>query len=239
MKMRAMPDDFNNIEALHGSYGNSSYSGGAVHVVGPPVHSPMDYPQSHGDYGGLGLRPLMVDPNRRTVHDEHLSSAGLTSPYGQVGYAQPSPTSTTDIMASLSNQSGRYFSGGYPSQIATTQQRETSMYGRHHSMDSYGLQGRQAARPLQSLQPLNRSRSDSLQSPLRTSMSWKGDSIDYGNYQQPQALSPSNSLRPAPIYQGDLSSNTSNQQPQYTSDTYAGKYQTSTPMKLRSVLTNP
>lgn len=221
MKMRAVPDDFDNVQALHSPYG--SYSGGAVHIVGPPMHSQMDYPQNHGEYG-LGLRPLMVDSSRRPEHDEHLSSASLASPYGQVGYAQPSPVGTTDMLSSLSNQGGRYFSSSYPSQLPSGQHRDTSLYNRHNSMDSYGMQNRQGTRPIQPLQPLSRARSDSLQSPLgRTSMSWKGDTIDYGGYQQPQTLSPPTSIRQAPLYQGDLPSNTTSQQPQYSNDTYAGK----------------
>ena len=49
----------------------------------------------------------------------------------------------------------------------------------------HGHQGRHQIRPLQPLQlrdTMTRSRSDSLQSPLRTSMSWKGDAIDYTTY---------------------------------------------------------
>ena len=220
MKMRAVPDGFDNVQALHSPYG--SYPGGALHVVGPPIHSPMEYPQSHGDYG-LGLRPLMVDPTRGSEHDDHFASGSLPSSYGQAGYTHQTPVGTTDMLSSLSNQSGRYFSN-YPSQIPLAQHRDTSLYTRHNSMDSYGMQAtREEARPIHTLQPPGRSRSDSLQSPLRTSMSWKGDTLDYGNYQQPQTLSPSNPLRQAPLYQGDLSTSVNSQQPQYSSDTYACK----------------
>ena len=54
-------------------------------------------------------------------------------------------------------------------------------------------------------------------------MSLKGDTIVYGTYQEPQTMSPSTSIRHAPLYQGDLSTSSSNQQQQYSNDTYAGK----------------
>jgi hypothetical protein len=215
LKMRAVPDDFDNVQALHSPYG-------AVHGIGTPMQSPVDYSQNYGD-PGLGMRPLMVDPMRRQEHDGHLSPTGLSPAFGHVGFAPSGSIGSADLLSPLSlTNSDRYYSNHLTSPIGSGP-RSSSFFQRHNSIDSYGVQAsRQGLRPLQPLQlreTISRSRSESLQSPLRSSMSWKGDSIDYASYPQPSAASPSNNGRQPSLYPIDQGSNTVNQQ-QYDGNTY-------------------
>lgn len=220
--MRAVPPGFDNVQALHSSYGNYT---GAGHNVGTSLQSAGEYSQSYDDQV-LGLRPLMVDPIRRQEHNGNFSASGLASPFG---YAPSNSSSTTDVISSFSPNE-RYFSSNLASPDGTGIR---SLYGRHNSIDSYGLQAaRQGVRPIQPLNmrdTLPRTRSDSLQSPLKTSVSWKGTSINYGSYQPSQTLSPLSSQQ-VPLYQGDQSGSVAGlqQQTQYTAGNYASKSFTKT-----------
>lgn len=133
--------------------------------------------------------------------------------------------STPDMLSPLSLAGGdRYYSSHLGNPVGTGA-RNSNLYNRHNSSDGYGMQAsRQGARPLQPLQlreTMSRSRSDSLQSPLRSSMSWKGDSIDYASYPPPGGQSPSSNGRQPSIYQGDQSGgNSVNQQQQYDNSNY-------------------
>ncbi|AEO56334.1 hypothetical protein MYCTH_2301118 [Thermothelomyces thermophilus ATCC 42464] len=177
MKMRAVPEDFDSLSALHSPYG-------AVHALGTPITSPVDL-------GGSSYAPLMVDV-RRHDGDEHLSPTGLSPAFGNIGFGHSAGLGTPDILSPISPTStDRY---GYPSHLSTTPlsagPRTSNPFARQASLDSgmqmHNAHSRQQIRPLQPLQlrdTMTRSRSDSLQSPLRSSMSWKGDAIDYTTYQ--------------------------------------------------------
>ncbi|KAK4155944.1 hypothetical protein C8A00DRAFT_13065 [Chaetomidium leptoderma] len=181
MKMRAVPEDFDSLSALHSPYG-------AVHGLGTPITSPVDLGPS--PYGDHMMRPLMVDV-RRHDGDEHLSPTGLSPAFGSIGFNHSGGLSTPDILSPISPTStDRY---GYPGHLSTSSMsggpRTSNPFARQPSLDS-GMQmhnhhSRQQIRPLQPLQlreTMTRSRSDTLQSPLRSSMSWKGDAIDYTTY---------------------------------------------------------
>jgi hypothetical protein len=159
---------------------------------------------------------------RRQERDEH---PGFSPAFGHVGYAPPGSIGTPDLFSPLSpTASGRYYSSHLTSPIGSGP-RSPNLFNRHNSIDSYGMQAsRQGPRPLQPLQPretMSRSLSESLQSPLRSNMSWKGDSIDYASYPAPGATSPSNNGRQPSLYQIDQQGggNAVNQQ-QYNSNTY-------------------
>ncbi|KAL2197529.1 hypothetical protein P885DRAFT_68660 [Corynascus similis CBS 632.67] len=181
MKMRAVPEDFDSLSALHSPYG-------AVHGLGTPITPPVDLGGS--SYADHMMRPLMVDV-RRHDGDEHLSPTGLSPAFGSIGFGHSAGLSTPDILSPISPTStDRY---GYPSHLSTTPlsagPRTSHPFTRQASLDSgmqmHGHHSRQQIRPLQPLQlrdTMTRSRSDSLQSPLRSSMSWKGDAIDYTTY---------------------------------------------------------
>ena len=180
IKMRAVPDDFDNVQALHSPYG-------AVHGLGTPITSPVDFGAS--SYADHMMRPLMVDV-RRAEGDDHLSPTGLSPAFGSIGFNPSATMSGSDILSPLSpNSNDRY---GYSSHLSTPLSagpRTSNPFARQNSLDSsmqmHSHHQRQQIRPLQPLQlreTMSRSRSDNLQSPLRSSMSWKGDSIDYTTY---------------------------------------------------------
>lgn len=181
IKMRAVPEDFDNVGALHSQYG-------AVHGLGNPMNSPVDF--GTPSYADHMMRPLMVDV-RRPEGEDHMSPTGLSPAFGSIGFGPSGNMSNPDILSPLSPTStDRY--GGYSSHLSTTgmgsgaRASPNNPYGnRQNSMDGSMMGQRHGIRPLQPLQlreTMTRSRSDNLQSPLRSSMSWKGDSIDYTTY---------------------------------------------------------
>lgn len=224
IKMRAVPDDFDNVQALHSPYG-------AVHGLGTPMASPVDFSgSSYADHMMRG--PLMVDV-RRAEGDDHMSSTGLSPGFNGIGFNSSPSLSNPDILSPLSQSStDRY---GYSSHLSTplsAGHRSTSNpFTRQNSMESSSLpvQSHHSSRhqvrtlqPLQLRETLTRSRSDNLQSPLRTSMSWKGDSIDYTTYQHGPSGSPQLSGRQQSVYQPDNATTMGG----YESSTYAGKLST-------------
>jgi hypothetical protein len=217
MKMRAVPDDFDNVQALHSPYG-------AVQGINTPMQSPVDFAPQYTDHL---IRPLMVDTMRRTEHDEHISPTGLSLAFGQVGFHPGGAMGSPDALSPLSlNSADRYYSSHLSSPLSAGS-RGTSLFDRHNSLSSLSHVG-QHSRPLQPLQlreTMSRSRSDSLQSPLRTSMSWKGEAIDYNHYQAEQQ-SPQLSGRQQPGYRPDQGSGNSGSATanisQYDGGTYSG-----------------
>jgi hypothetical protein len=197
MKMRAVPDDFDNVQALHSPYG-------AVQATGTPLVSPVDYAPSYGDH--TMMRPLLVDTMRRQDLEDHISPTGLSPAFNHVGFAPPGSIGTSDILSPLSMAStDRYYSSHLSSPLSSGP-RSSNPFLRQNSSDNYTIHGqsRQQMRPLQPLQlreTMSRSRSESLQSPLRSSMAWKGDSLDYGTYQAGVASSPTLSGRQQSMYQ--------------------------------------
>jgi hypothetical protein len=181
--MRAVPDDFDNVQALHSPYG-------AVHGLGSnPLASPVDFGGSYGDHL---MRPLMVDVRRHGSGgaDDHLSPTGLSPAFGNIGFNPSGILTNSDILSPMPGGStDRY---GYSSHLSTplgSGSRTSNPYARPTIDTSMSMQSHHARQQIRPLQPLSirdtltRTRSDSLQSPLRTSMSWKGDSIDYTTYQ--------------------------------------------------------
>jgi len=231
IKMRAVPDDFDNVQALHSPYG-------AVHGLGTPITSPVDFGAS--SYADHMMRPLMVDV-RRPDGEDHLSPTGLSPAFGSIGFNPSATLSTPDILSPMSPSStDRY---GYSSHLSgplSAGPRTSNPFTRQTSLDS-GMQmhnphSRQQIRPLQPLQlreTMNRSRSDTLQSPLRSSMSWKGDSIDYTTYHG--GTSPQMGGRQPGLYTQDQMGGTSTGGlGGYDSSNYSGKNKS----RLRSSQTN-
>jgi hypothetical protein len=196
IKMRAVPDDFDNVQALHSPYG-------AVHGLGAPMSSPIEFGTQQ--YGDAMLRPLMIDP-RRPEGDEHMSPTSINpSSYGHMGFHPSGPMSSSDVMSPISPSStDRYPYGSQVSTPLSSAPRSANPFiGRHNSLDAAMHMNRQGYRPLQPLHlrdPMSRSRSEALQSPLRTSMSWKGESVDYTDMHHP-STSPTLSDRQSSLYQ--------------------------------------
>jgi len=219
MKMRAVPDDFDNVQALHSPYG-------AVHGIGTPMQSPVDFVPQYTDHM---MRPLMVDTMRRNENDEHISPTGLSPAFGHVGFAPAGSMGTPDVLSPLSlNSTDRY----YPSHLSSPMSagpRSSNPFDRQNSYQALSPHSRQQVRPLQPLQlreTMSRSRSESIHSPLRSSMSWKGETLDYGNYQTGQP-SPQLSGRQQSVYQPDQIGNSTVNAHQYDGNTYSSSSQVS------------
>jgi hypothetical protein len=198
MKMRAVPDDFDNVQALHSPYG-------AVHGIGSPMQSPVDFPP----YTDHMMRPLMVDPMRRNKNDDHISPTGLTSPFGHAGFAPAGSLDTSDILSPLSLNSTDHYYSSHLSSPMSAGPRSSNPFDRQHSYQalSHSRQNVRSLQPLQLREAMSRSRSESIHSPLRSSMSWKGETLDYGNYTTGQP-SPQLSGRQQSVYQHDRIDNT-------------------------------
>ncbi|GAB1314279.1 hypothetical protein MFIFM68171_04489 [Madurella fahalii] len=207
IKMRAVPEDFDSLGALHSPYG-------ALHGLTTPITSPVDLGAS--SYADHMMRPLMVDV-RRPDGDEHLSPTGLSPAFGGIGFNASGGLSSPDILSPLSPTStDRYgYSSHHPAAPLSAGPRTSNPFARQSSLDSgmqlHGHHSRQQIRPLQPLQlrdSMSRSRSDTLQSPLRSSMSWNRDSIDYTTYQGGNS-SPQIGGRQHSLYQQDQMGGTS------------------------------
>lgn len=235
IKMRAVPDDFDNVQALHSPYG-------AVHGLGTPITSPVDFGGSaYGDH--MMGRPLMVDV-RRPDGEDHLSPTGLSPAFGSIGFNPSATLSTPDILSPMSPGSGDRY--GYSSHLSgplSAGPRTSNPFARQTSIDSsmqmHNPHSRQPIRPLQPLQlreTMNRSRSDTLQSPLRSSMSWKGDAIDYTTY--PSGHSPQLGPRAGMYGQDSMGGTSSSGLGGYDSSNYSGKTKTNhQPLPQTTILT--
>lgn len=207
IKMRAVPDDFDNVQALHSPYG-------AVHTINAPLTPPVDFgAQSYAEHM---MRPLMLDTIRRPEGDSNMSPTGMSPSFGSIGFSSPDMMSP---MSATSNDRG-YYSSHLASPLSSGP-RTSNPFARQGSLDtSMQMQNRQQMRPLQPLQlreTMSRSRSDNLQSPLRSSMSWKGDAIDYG-YQN-GVPSPAIPGRQS-VYSSEQNGSASG----YESGSYSGKF---------------
>lgn len=219
MKMRAVPDDFDNVQALHSPYG-------AVHGIGTPMHSPVDFVPGYADQM---MRPLMVDTMRRHEHEEHLSPTGLSPAFGHVGF-QGNSMNSPDVLSPISMNSGdRYgYSGSHLSSPMSAGPRSSNPFDRQNSYQALS-HSRQPIRPLQPLQlreTMSRTRSESIQSPLRSSMSWKGEQLDYNSYPTGHP-SPQLSGRQQSVYQPDQIGNNSVNAHQYDANGFSGSSQLS------------
>ncbi|KAI9646528.1 hypothetical protein NHQ30_004521 [Ciborinia camelliae] len=194
MKMRAVPDDFDNVQALHSPYG-------AVHGIGTPMQSPVDFVPNYQDQM---IRPLMVDTMRRHEQDDHMSPTGMSPAYGHVGFTPGSSIGTPDNLSPLSiTSSDRYFPSHLSSPMSSGP-RSSNPFDRQGGYQAVSQprhhNGGRPLQPLQLRETMSRSRSESLQSPLRSSMSWKGETLDYANYHTGQQ-SPQSTGRQQSIYQ--------------------------------------
>ncbi|EEY14123.1 conserved hypothetical protein [Verticillium alfalfae VaMs.102] len=137
IKMRAVPDDFDNVQALHSPYG-------AVHALGAPMASPVEFGSSA--YSDHMMRPLMVDV-RRSEAEDHMSPTGLSPAFGNIGFSASASLSNSDILSPMSPtvHDHRY---GYSSHLSPTSagHRPTNAFGRQTSLDQSMMHGRQHAR---------------------------------------------------------------------------------------------
>ncbi|KAF7443897.1 Homeodomain-containing transcription factor [Pyrenophora tritici-repentis] len=169
MRSRALPDDFDMASALHSPFGNS-------HGLGTPLASPASYNPSFPESNMM--RPLSIDTFRRGPLDSHMSPTGISPAFG--GFAFTPPQSATDTISPVSAHEGSPF-GFHSAPIDTSPRTSnpfTSMpvssppaYAAQHSIPRLSLHADRVVR----------SRAESLQSPLRTSMSYTSDSSNSGD----------------------------------------------------------
>lgn len=155
MRSRALPDDFDMTQALHSPFG-------AIHNVNSNLNSPTYGNMSDGN----GIRPLNIDSLRRIPDGAHMSPTGIAPSYG--GFNFTPPQSVTDTLSPVSPAGDSPFSysptldgqrRGNPFAPVTSPSSFTS----HPHIPRLQLQDRVA-----------RTRSESLTSPLRTSLSYPG-----------------------------------------------------------------
>lgn len=219
IKMRAVPDDFDNVQALHSPYG-------AVHGLGSPLASPMGFgTQAYADHM---IRPLMVDVRRAEGGEDHIPTPGMSPGFGGMAYTPPATMSSPDILSPMTPSSTGDHRYGYGSHLSPMGPgpRTSNPFARQGAMEnSMSVHRGQPARPLQPLQlreTMSRSRSENIQSPLRSSMSWKGDSIDYNSYHHGAGASPQLSARQQSVYQPDQLSAPPTSGLSYESGSYSG-----------------
>jgi hypothetical protein len=180
MKMRAVPDNFDNLQALHSPYG-------AVQGIGTPLQSPSDFASQYGEQ--TMMQPLMVDTMRRRESDkQHITPTGLSPAFGHIGFTPTGSISASGTLTPLSmTSSDRYFGSHLSSPLSAGGPRIANPFNRQTGSDGYQIHSQppkdpRSLQPLQLREAMSRNRSQSLQSPLRSSMPWKSETVDYGEY---------------------------------------------------------
>lgn len=180
ISMRRVPDNFDNVQALHSPYGD-------VQGLSTPLSSPSGFNPS--TYADAMLRPLMVDVHRQGG-DDSAPPTGLSPALGSIGFHQLASVGTSDLLPPASRSSNDRY--GYQSQLSSplsAVSRGSHSFTRQDSLDTLsqmtgphrGMCPSQPVQPFHLRETLSTALSD-LESPLRPSMSWKGNSIDYSNY---------------------------------------------------------
>ena len=214
--MRAVPEDFDNIQALHSPYG-------AVYGLGPSLTSPGE--MGNQPFGGHPNRSLVVDAQRLEA-DDNLSPTTLTPVFEGVGFA-PSAASNPEITSPPSTTSSDRYTT-YSSHLSSFGggRRGSTTYSRGQGRFDSTLQiGQQSMRPLQPLHlrdSLSRQRAGSMQTPLRTGLSWKSEMVDYPGYHQRGNPSSTMTDRPQSIYQMGVTSNVDSGS--YEAESYSGMF---------------
>lgn len=231
IKMRAVPDDFDNVQALHSPYG------AAVHGLGTTLSTPVDFgTPSYGDH--IIRSPLVVDVARRADGEEHVSPTGVPTTFGSVGFTPATAMPNPDLLSPMPSAANdhRY---GYSSQLPSSMgpgPRGSHAFSRHNSTELQNSSPMRSLQPLQLRDAVNRSRSESLPSPLRSSMSWKGSSIDYAH--SATSRSPQVSARNSSSgYSNDSIASSSSSGLGFDSSSFSSKLYYATSPKWAAILT--
>ncbi|TWU73744.1 hypothetical protein ED733_001548 [Metarhizium rileyi] len=111
VQMRAVPDDFDNVQALHSPYG-------AVNGLGTSV-STSGLGSTGSPYGNQGVKALLLDL-RKPVGDSYMSPSGLSQSFGGIDIDQSGPVAHSEIPTSSSSMYGdRYVVTGGSSAAST------------------------------------------------------------------------------------------------------------------------
>ncbi|KAF1735330.1 Homeobox transcription factor phx1 [Beauveria bassiana] len=179
VQMRAVPENFDNVQALHSPYGAvQAYDGSLSHTSS---HQPPHMYQHP--------RPLMVDV-RRTESEAHpMQSTGLTPVFGGINFGQnhvPGMLETNSMLSSPSqfSPSDRYGYGPRQPGVGVSDGKGSSTSSPVHETDHRS--GARPLRPAALADPLSRGRSSSLQSTMGSSVYWRGSGLgDVAEVQDP------------------------------------------------------
>ena len=177
MKSRALPDDFDMTQALHSPFGS------VPQPFSTPLASPASYASSFPD-GGI-MRPLMIEGLRRQSEDDvTISPLSMNSAYGSF-YTPPGSVPPSENLSPISPVSER--STIMSNSISqNTSPRSTNPFIRSSSFSTTFHPHSHIPR-LQIHDRISRTRAESLASPLRSSMSYNGNALDYGTTQASNA----------------------------------------------------
>lgn len=163
MRSRALPEDFDMTQALHSPFGSTTGT------VGTPLPSPGNYTPSFPE--GNMIRPLNLEGLRRGPEPSHMSPTGITPAFGSFNFTptQSGAEALSPVSAHTESPAFNYspIEHGSP-------RRNHPFLGSVNSGPVYSPHHPHVPR-LQIHDRLGRSRSESLQSPLRTSISYAGE----------------------------------------------------------------
>lgn len=176
VRMRAVPEGFDNVQALHSPYG-------AVHGLSAP--SPTVGELGTHSYTQHMMRPPAIDVRRAELH-EHASPTGLTPGFGGIGFSPSGSMSSSDVISPISTASNNRYPYGspFPTPLGANP-RTSNPFAQQGSIPCPVEMNRQGSHPLQPHQTRDtapRARSESSQSPLRSGASWSGGAVDYAPY---------------------------------------------------------
>lgn len=158
MRSRALPDDFDMAQALHTPFGNG-------HGLGTPLASPAAFGQGFPE--GAMMRPLSIDTLRRATLDSHMSPTGISPAFG--GFTFTPPQSATDTLSPVSAHESPF---GFPSAPLDSSPRTSNPFSIPVSTPTSYSSQHSIPRLTLHADRITRTRAESLNSPLRTSMSY-------------------------------------------------------------------
>lgn len=211
--MRAVPEDFDNIQALHSPYG-------AMNGIGAPLAAASEL--GNAPYGEHMGRPLVVDV-RRPESEDNISPTGLTPAFDGVGFSHHGGH-TTDMMPNISSATSdrSHFANHLQNSVGPRPRPTPNAFpGRLDNGAQFGQPGMRPLQPLHLRDTTPRPRADSLHSPLRANMSWKGETLDYSHYPMGNSASPPLPDRQQPMY--PMASPSNGSAPNYGTDGFSSK----------------
>lgn len=173
VQMRAVPENFDNVQALHSPYGAVPAYEGAL------SHAPSHHHHPH-IYGAQHPRALMVDVRRTEGENHPMQSTGLTPVFGGIGFGQnhvPGMLETNPMLSSPSTfgPNDRYTYGTRPHGVGVSDAKASSTSSPVNEGDH--RPGPRPLRPAGLADPLTRGRSASLQSTMGSSVYWRGGGL--------------------------------------------------------------
>ncbi|TQV93093.1 hypothetical protein V2A60_003594 [Cordyceps javanica] len=199
VQMRAVPENFDNVQALHSPYG-------AVQAYDSALPHASSHHQPHM-YGAQHPRALMVDVRRTEGEGHPMQSTGLTPVFGGIGFGQNHVSGMLETNPMLSSPpafgpNDRYTYGARQPVVGIAEAKGSSTSSPVNEGDH--RPGPRPLRPAGLADPLGRGRSASLQSTMGSSVYWRGSALgDVAEVQDP--ASEHGSEGPAPPLQTSTS----------------------------------